>query len=819
MEKYNVYGMSCAACSSRVEKAVSGVDGVDACSVNLLTNSMTVEGNFSENDILSAVKNAGYSARNIKTINTDDEIEIKDTKTSILANKLVLSVLLTLILMYFSMGYTMWNFPLPMFFDNNPVAITLVQMLLAISVMIINSRYFISGAKAIVNKSPNMDTLVSMGSLASFIYSTFVFFKMINFAGAGDMQAATHLLHDLYFESSAMILAFINIGKTLESYSKGKTTNAIKSLIKLQPKNANIIVDDKEVTVPAKDVKIGDIFVVRPGESIPVDACVLEGGGAVDESCLTGESIPVDKQKGDNVYAATVNMSGFIKCKAIKVSEDTTISQIIKMVTEASSGKAPISKIADKVSGIFVPVVMVISLVTLIMWMFVGQSFGFAIARAISVLVISCPCALGLATPVAIMVGNGIGAKNGILFKTAVSLENTGKIKNIVFDKTGTLTTGKPVVCDVVPTNNFDKTKLLEIAKSIEIKSSHPLADAICDFAEKKGICAFDVTDFENLSGFGVKAKYNEIEISGGNLRLIKTISSVSDDIIEIAENFSKQGKTPMFFSYGCEVCGIIAVADEIKKDAKTSISTLKNMGIKTVMLTGDNKNTADFVANSIGIDKVVSDLLPKDKEENIKLLQKEGLCCMVGDGINDAVALTRADIGVAVGAGTDIAIDSADVVVVNSNISDVVNAIKISKATIKNIHENLFWAFFYNSIGIPVAAGLFYKFGLVLNPMIAAGAMSLSSVFVVCNALRLNTIKITNKLNKKEKRKMELVITVDGMMCPHCEANVKKNLEEIQGVESVVADHTAKKVTIKLSKEIDKQIFVDKINSLGYKA
>ena len=748
MEQFKVTGMHCAACSARVEKAVLKVPGVTSCAVSLLTNSMGVEGDADAQTIISAVKQAGYGA----ALNGENESSeaaeagLEDTDTPVLRKRLIASIVFLVVLMYFSMGHMMWGWPLPKWFDGNHVAMGLLQMILAAIIMIINQHFFINGFKGIINRSPNMDTLVALGSMASFVWSVYVLFAMTGAQAAGDEKAVMDYMMDFYFESAAMILTLITVGKMLEAHSKGKTTDALKGLMDLAPKTAVIVKDGEEKTVAVKRVKKGDIFVVKPGESIPVDGVITEGGSAVNESALTGESIPVDKEVGDMVSAATVNQSGFIKCEATRVGEDTTLSQIIKMVSDAAATKAPIAKIADKVSGVFVPVVIILAIITTIVWLIAGKEVGYALARGISVLVISCPCALGLATPVAIMVGNGVGAKNGILFKTAVSLEETGRIKIVALDKTGTITKGEPRVTDIIPMREYDEETLLRLAYSLEIKSEHPLAKAIVNEAECRNIKADALEDFKVLPGNGLTASYNGNRITGGSFKFISEQAEVSDEFGKRAEKLAEEGKTPLLFMQDDKVCGIIAVADIIKEDSPAAIRDLKDMGIKVVMLTGDNERTANAIGAQAGVDEVIAGVLPDGKESVIRELMNQGKVAMVGDGINDAPALTRADVGIAIGAGADIAMDAADVVLMKSRLSDVPAAIRLSRYTIKNIHENLFWAFIYNIIGIPLAAGVWIPiFGWTLNPMFGALAMSLSSFCVVTNALRLNFVKIKN--------------------------------------------------------------------------
>lgn len=829
MTQYNVTGMSCAACSARVEKAVSSVDGVSSCSVNLLTNSMGVEGTATSKEIIEAVEKAGYGASlkiKNKKVKSNPDDELKDTQTPKLVKRLVASLVFLAPLMYISMGHMMWGWKLPSFMENNHIAIGLAQMLFAIIIMVINQNFFISGFKGLIHKSPNMDTLVALGSGASFVYSTYALFAMTVAQTKGDMSAVMSYMDDFYFESAAMILALITVGKTLEAYSKGRTTDALKGLMSLSPKTANVIRDGKEITVDIDDVAVDDVFVVRPGESIPVDGIVIDGESAIDESVLTGESLPVDKAVDDKVTSATINKSGFLKCKATRVGEDTTLAQIINLVSDASATKAPIAKLADKVSGVFVPTAIAIAIITFIVWLIVPKPFGYALSRAISVLVISCPCALGLATPVAIMVGNGKGAKNGILFKTAVSLEEAGKTQIVVLDKTGTITEGKPKVTDVIPVG-ISENDLLQLAYSLETKSEHPLAKAIVEKAETAQIPPFDITDFESKTGNGLCGTFENSKIYAGSSKYISTvcdISSVKSDI----ERLSNEGKTPLLFAKDEKLIGVIAVADTIKQDSPEAIKQLKNMGIKVVMLTGDNKRTADAIGKQTGVDMVISDVLPEGKEAVVKKLQSFGKVAMVGDGVNDAPALTRADVGIAIGAGADVAVDSADVVLMNSKLSDVCSAIRLSRHTLTNIKENLFWAFIYNIIGIPLAAGVWIPItGWTLNPMFGAAAMSLSSFCVVMNALRLNFVNVTSpKSDKKikevnidytEEFKMTKTIKIDGMICPHCEATVKKALEAIDGVTSAVASHTEKQATVELSKDVDTAVLEQAVVDAGY--
>ena len=824
MEQYNVTGMSCAACSARVEKAVSKVDGVTSCSVNLLMNSMGVEGTASPESIIAAVEAAGYGAslKNAPSAaKAAQKEEIKDKETPKMKKRLAASAVFLAVLMYFSMGH-MVGLPLPSYFVGDHAAVGLVELLLTVAIMVINQRFFISGFKGLINRAPNMDTLVALGSTAAFAYSVYALFGAIKAQTAGDMQTAMSYMHEYYFESAAMILTLITVGKMLESRSKGKTTDALKGLMELAPKTANIIKDGKEQSVPVERVQKGDIFVVRPGESISVDGTVIEGTSAVDESALTGESLPVDKQEGSFVSAGTVNRSGFIRCEASRVGEDTTLSQIIKMVADAAATKAPIAKIADKVSAVFVPSVITIAVVTVIGWLIAGRDFGFALARGISVLVISCPCALGLATPVAITVGSGVGARNGILFKTAVSLEEAGKAKTVVLDKTGTVTSGKPVVTDILPAESTSGKELLEYAYSLETKSEHPLAGAVNLKAEESGLTAREVTDFEALPGNGLVAKLDGKELVGGNLGFISERAQVSAQQREAAESLAEQGKTPLFFAYGGKLLGTVAVADTIKEDGAAAIAELHKMGLEVIMLTGDNQRTADAVGKAAGVDRVIAGVMPDGKEKVVRELSEQGKTIMVGDGINDAPALTRADTGIAIGAGTDIAIDAADIVLVKSRLGDVPAAIKLSRATLRNIKENLFWAFIYNVIGIPVAAGVFINlFGWQLNPMFAAAAMSLSSFCVVTNALRLNFFKTGAKPEKKtkeEKKTMEKTLKIEGMMCGHCEATVKKALEELPQVASAEVSHESGTAKVTLNADISDDALKAVVEAKGYK-
>lgn len=835
MEQYNVTGMSCAACSARVEKAVSGVKGVTSCSVSLLTNSMGVEGTASPDAVIKAVEKAGYGASlkgaGANPAKSSDADALEDHETPVLRRRLVASLGFLIVLMYFSMGHMMWNFPLPHFFDGNHVAMGLVQLLLTVAVMVINQKFFINGFKGLIHRSPNMDTLVALGSSAAFGYSTYALFAMTAAQVKGDMDAVMMYMDEFYFESAAMILALITVGKMLEAHSKGKTTNALKSLMQLAPKTAAVERDGKEITLPIEQVHKGDVFIVRPGEKVPVDGIVVEGSGALDESALTGESIPVDKAVGDTVSAATINKSGFLRCEASRVGEDTTLAQIIKMVSDAAATKAPIAKIADKVSGVFVPTVISIAVVTTIVWLLVGQTFGFAIARGISVLVISCPCALGLATPVAIMVGNGVGAKNGILFKNAVSLENAGHVQIAALDKTGTITKGEPAVTDIIPEDGVSSDELLKYAYSLEVKSEHPLAKAVVREGEKQGAKACDTTDFAVAPGNGLTAKAAGKTYTGGNIVYIEKIAKINEKAKNTAAELAKTGKTLLFFAEDDKLLGVIAVADVIKDDSRQAINELKGMGIRVVMLTGDNAATAQAIGKEAGVDDVISDVLPDGKAKVIRELKREGKVAMVGDGINDAPALTEADIGIAIGAGTDVAIDAADVVLMNSKLTDASAAIRLSRGTIRNIHENLFWAFIYNVIGIPLAAGVFIKLlGWQLNPMFGAAAMSLSSFCVVTNALRLNLLKIhdpkhDHKMRKKLQKaaesgeKTKMTIKIKGMMCSHCEATVKKALEEVPGVISATADHEKGVAEVETDGSADPKAMKKAIEKAGYKA
>ena len=827
MVQYNVTGMSCAACSARVEKAVSKVNGVTSCSVSLLTNSMGVEGSASPDDIIAAVKNAGYGAslKGASPEKAASDDSLKDTQTPLIMKRLIVSVIFTLILMYFSMGHMMWGLPLPSFFDGNHVAMGLVQLLLTVIVMVINQKFFISGFKSLWHKAPNMDTLVALGSSAAFVYSTYALFAMTDAQVKENADAVMGYMHEFYFESAAMILTLITVGKMLESRSKGKTTDALKSLMKLAPKTAAVIRNGKETVIPAEQVRKGDIFVVRPGESIPVDGIVVEGQSAVNESALTGESIPADKDVGDSVSAAAINQSGFLKCEATRVGEDTSLSKIIRMVSDAAATKAPIAKAADKVSGIFVPVVIGIALITVLVWLLVGQTAGFALARGISVLVISCPCALGLATPVAVMVGSGQGAKNGILFKTAAALEETGRIEICALDKTGTVTSGEPKVTDIIPVG-VSEDELLKTAYSLETKSEHPLAKAIISYAADKNLSAEDAADFKALPGNGLSAVIGGSKVIGGNLNLAMQHAEISDNIKTQSEKLAEEGKTPLFFCKNGTLSGIIAVADVIKDDSAQAVRELKNMGIKVVMLTGDNERTAKAIGAQAGVDEVIAGVLPDGKASVISRLKAEGKTAMVGDGINDAPALTAADVGIAIGAGTDVAIDAADAVLMKSRLSDVPAAVRLSRAALRNIHENLFWAFIYNAIGIPLAAGVWIPlFHWQLNPMFGAAAMSLSSFCVVTNALRLNFFDIHNadkdkkiKPKKKEKNTMTKTMKIEGMMCGHCEAAVKKALESIPTVSEANVSHEAGTAVVTLSADTPDDVLRKAVEDKDYK-
>ncbi len=832
MEQYTVTGMSCAACSARVEKAVSKVPGVTACSVSLLTNSMGVEGTASPSEIVKAVEEAGYGASLKgagKSGSADSaaagEDALKDRETPVLKRRLIASVGFLLVLMYFSMGHMMWGWPLPAFFEGNHVAVGLVQLLLAGIVMVINQKFFINGFKGLLHRSPNMDTLVALGSGASFVWSVYALFAMTGAQMRGDMEAVMVYMDELYFESAAMILALITVGKMLEARSKGKTTDALRGLMKLAPKTATVLRSGAEAVIPVEQVKKGDIFVVRPGENIPVDGVVVEGHSAVNESALTGESIPADKAEGDLVSAATVNQSGFIKCEATRVGEDTTLSQIIKMVSDAAATKAPIAKVADKVSGVFVPVVISVAVLTTIVWLLVGQTFGYALARGISVLVISCPCALGLATPVAIMVGNGMGARHGILFKTAVSLEETGKSQIVALDKTGTITSGEPKVTDLIPAEGVTEEALLTYAYALEARSEHPLARAVVGRAAELGLPVREVTEFEALPGNGLSAQMDGEELVGGSMTYLAKQTALPKAVKEAAERLAEEGKTPLLFRKGKRLLGVIAVADVIKEDSPEAVKELQNMGICVVMLTGDNERTAKAIGAQAGVDEVIAGVLPDGKESVIRDLKRKGKVIMVGDGINDAPALTRADIGIAIGAGTDVAIDAADVVLMNSRLSDVPAAVRLSRATLRNIHENLFWAFFYNVIGIPLAAGVWIPvFGWKLNPMFGAAAMSLSSFCVVSNALRLNFFNIRSTKRdrkikqKKESKAMTKTMKIEGMMCGHCEARVKKTLEAIPGVESAEVSHEAGSAVVTLKEAVSDTVLKEAVEAQDYK-
>ena len=839
MIQYIVTGMSCAACSARVEKAVSKVPGVTSCSVSLLTNSMGVEGTATEQEIIKAVKDAGYGASKkgegaakaqpAQALAGEDML--KDRETPVLKRRLIASVGFLIVLMYFSMGHMMWGWPVPGFMKDNHVMMGLLQMLLTIAVMVINQKFFISGFKGLIHRAPNMDTLVALGSGASFVYSTYALFAMTDAQMHGDMDAVMSYMHDFYFESAAMILALITVGKMLEARSKGKTTDALKGLMKLAPKTAVVIRGEKEVQVSIEQVQKGDCFVVKPGENIPVDGEVIEGNSAVNESALTGESIPVDKAVGDKVSAATVNQSGYLKCRATRVGEDTTLSQIIQMVSDAAATKAPIAKIADRVSGVFVPMVITIAVLTIIVWLIAGQSIGFALSRGIAVLVISCPCALGLATPVAIMVGNGMGARNGIMFKTAVSLEETGKMQIVALDKTGTITSGEPKVTDIIPAAGVTEDTLLKYAYALENKSEHPLARAILEKAKEENAGIEEVTGFQALPGNGLTAILDDHTLYGGNYTFISSKVSVDGDIQKKAEKLAEAGKTPLFFGNEDRLLGVIAVADVIKEDSPQAIKELQNMGIHVVMLTGDNERTAKAIGQQAGVDEVIAGVLPEGKEQVIRKLKEKGKVAMVGDGINDAPALTRADMGIAIGAGTDVAIDAADVVLMKSRLSDVPAAIRMSRATLRNIHENLFWAFFYNIIGIPLAAGVWYPlFRWKLNPMFGAAAMSLSSFCVVSNALRLNLFKMYDaskdkklkakkekKRSKKEDKTMKKIMHIEGMMCGHCEAAVKKALEALPQVDEAVVSHEAGTAELTLNAEIADDVLKKTVEDKDY--
>ena len=853
MKQYIVTGMSCAACSSRVEKAVSKVEGVENCSVSLLTNSMGVEGTASDEAVIKAVEDAGYGA-SLKTSHTASDKSgtsqksgsqgmyasqddmLKDRVTPVLKKRLITSVGFLIVLMYISMGHMMWGWPLSSILEGNHVAMGLIQMLLTIIIMVINQKFFISGFRGLLHKAPNMDTLVALGSGAAFVYSTYALFAMTDAQVRMDMDGVMHYMHEFYFESAAMILTLITVGKMLEAHSKGKTTDAIKSLMKLAPKTANIIRDGSELNVPVENVKKGDIFIVRPGENIPVDGIVVEGSSAVNEAALTGESIPVDKSAGDNVSAATLNQSGFLKCEASRVGEDTTLSQIIQMVSDAAATKAPIAKIADRVSGVFVPAVITIALITIAVWLIAGQSVGFALARGISVLVISCPCALGLATPVAIMVGNGMGAKNGMMFKTASSLEETGKIDIVALDKTGTITSGEPKVTDIICADGFGKNDLLENAYSIEMLSEHPLAKAVTGYVKdnKRDIFnkKYNITEFQALAGNGLSGINGEDKITGGSLKFMSNTVNVPKEMDKKAQELAEQGKTPLLFAKNDKLLGIIAVADVIKEESGQAVKELHDMGVRVVMLTGDNERTAKAIGRQAGVDEVIAGVLPDGKEAVIRKLKESGKVAMVGDGINDAPALTRADIGIAIGAGTDIAIDAADIVLMKSRLTDVSAAIRLSRATLRNIHENLFWAFFYNIIGIPLAAGVWIPlFGWTLNPMFGAAAMSLSSFCVVTNALRLNLFKVydashdrkrvkkhDNNKNSKGEKNMEKTLNIEGMMCGHCEARVKKALEALAQVDEAVVSHESGTAVVKLNVDVDNAVLKEAVEAQDYK-
>ena len=821
MTQFDVSGMSCAACSAGVEKAVSAVSGVDSCAVSLLTNSMGVEGSASAEEIIRAVENAGYGAalKNEKKENNKSD-DLKDGETPKILKRLIASVVFLLPLMYISMGHMMWDFPLPSFLAKSHIAMGLAQMILSAIVMVINQKFFISGFKGVIHRAPNMDTLVALGSGASFIYSVAVLFKM---TASGEMG-------DLYFESAAMILTLITVGKLLEAKSKGKTTNALKALMKLAPKTATVIRNGEEKTVSVDEIQVGEIFIVKSGDNVPIDGVITEGECSVDEAALTGESIPADKEIGSAVYAGTTNLNGYIICKATKTGENTALAQIIKTVEEASATKAPIAKIADRVSAVFVPVVIAIAAITLAVWLLTGHPLSYALARAVSVLVISCPCALGLATPVAVMVGSGVGAKNGILFKNAAALEETGRIKTVCLDKTGTVTKGEPKVCDVISCSEISEENLLKLAHSLEIKSSHPLAGAVNEYAAEKGIEPFESGEFKTLAGSGISAVINEKECFAGSLKFITEKAEISDEMQSEAQRLSESGKTPLLFTVENQLIGIIAVADSVKEDSAEAISELKKIGLRVVMLTGDNKNTARAIADEVGAQEVFSEVLPKDKEEIIRKLQAEGKTAMVGDGINDAPALTRADIGIAIGAGSDIALDSADIVLVNSSLKDVVTAIKLSRKTLKNIYENLFWAFIYNIIGIPLAAGAFIALtGWEMSPMLGAAAMSLSSFCVVSNALRLNLFKAdktktevsidkTEEIHKEESETMTKTVKIEGMMCPHCEAAVRKALEAFSEVEKAEVSHEKGEAVLTLSAPLDDEKIKAAVEELEYK-
>ncbi len=839
MDQYVVTGMSCAACSSRVEKAVSKIPGVDSCSVSLLTNSMGVEGTATEQEIIKAVEDAGYGASKKGAEKAGQQAQsqgsvsqaedaLKDRETPLLKKRLFSSIGFLIVLMYISMGHMMWGWPVPGFLEGNHVAMGLIQLLLTVIVMVINQKFFISGFKGLMHRAPNMDTLVALGSSAAFVYSTYALFAMTDAQMKGDMAGVMAYMHEFYFESAAMILTLITVGKMLEARSKGRTTDALKSLMKLAPKTAVVLQNGAEVEVSIDQVKKGDMFVVRPGENIPVDGVVLEGHSAVNEAALTGESIPVDKAEGDHVSAATINQSGFIKCEATRVGEDTTLSQIIQMVSDAAATKAPIAKVADKVSGIFVPTVITIAVITIAVWLLAGQSVGFALARGISVLVISCPCALGLATPVAIMVGNGMGAKNGIMFKTAVSLEEAGKMDIVALDKTGTITSGQPKVTDMLLAEGVTEAELLALACSLEQKSEHPLARAVLEYAEEKNVKPSEVSEFTALPGNGLSGMLSDTRLLGGSFRFISGQVSVADEMKGQYERLAGEGKTPLFFARGEQLIGVIAVADVIKEDSPQAVRELQNMGLHVVMLTGDNERTANAIGRQAGVDEVIAGVLPDGKEAVIRRLQNKGKVAMVGDGINDAPALTRANIGIAIGAGTDIAIDAADVVLMKSRLSDVPAAIRLSRATLRNIHENLFWAFFYNIIGIPLAAGVWIPlFGWQLNPMFGAAAMSLSSFCVVTNALRLNLVSIHDgskdkkrkiKQNQTEVTEMTKTMNIEGMMCGHCEARVKKCLEALEQVTEAVVSHEAGTAVVTLAEDVSDDVLKNAVEAQDYK-
>lgn len=846
MEQYTVTGMSCAACQARVEKAVSGIDGVESCSVSLLTNSMGVEGNASPEDVIRAVTEAGYGARLKSDAGSSpsggsfaaDEAALEDRETPVLKKRLLWSLGFLLVLMYFSMGHSMWGWPVPSFFDGNPMAIGLLQMLLSAVVMVINQKFFISGFRGLIHRAPNMDTLVAMGSAASFGWSVYVLFAMTGAAASGGAMAAHAYLHELYFESAAMILTLITVGKMLEARSKGKTTDALKSLMKLTPQTAVVERDGIEVEIPVAELRVGDVFLVNPSENIPVDGVVMEGNSAVNEAALTGESVPVDKKPGDNVSAATTNQSGFIRCKAVRVGEDTTLAQIIRMVSDAAATKAPIAKIADRVSGIFVPVVIGIALLTLVIWLAVGKDAGFALARAISVLVISCPCALGLATPVAIMVGSGVGARNGILFKTAAALEETGRIEIAALDKTGTITGGDPVVTDVFTCHGVSRDELLTVAAAVEARSTHPLAKAISEYV---GGTTLRISDYTEVPGRGIKAftwdKSKAVSVAGGNAAFMAENGidvEDTDRLLKETAEYAAAGKTSVLFQKGGRLLGLIALADSVRSDSVDAIREFKEMGIRTVMLTGDRRNTAEAIAAEVGVDEVIAEVLPGGKEEAIRSLMEQGRTAMIGDGINDAPALTRADVGIAIGAGTDVAIDAADVVLVNSSLADAVKAVRLGRKTLRNIHENLFWAFFYNALCIPVAAGAYYHlFGWALNPMLGAAAMSLSSFCVVTNALRLNlfdagqkgtavkaggTVSDKDNTNESEEKLMTKTMKIEGMMCPHCEAAVKGALEALDGVASAEVSHEAGTAVVSMQAEVADAVLKEAVEAKDYK-